>query len=50
MVASRIFSKYGQKMSANNLKERLSFKGAQVRDFRSLRFSLFLHHKAFLGR
>ncbi len=25
-------------------------KGAQVWDFRSLRFSLFLHHKAFLGR
>ncbi len=26
------------------------FKGAQVWDSRSLRFSLFLHHKAFLGR
>ncbi len=27
-----------------------NIKGAQVWDFRSLRFSLFLHHKAFLGR
>ncbi len=30
--------------------DRSHFKGAQVWDFRSLRFSLFLHHKAFLGR
>jgi hypothetical protein len=40
------------KADANNGSPRCApfLKGAQVWDFSSLRFSLFLHHKAFLGR
>jgi hypothetical protein len=41
---------YDEILFPSNTVLQFIIKGAQMRDFRLLGFSLFLHHKAFLGR